>query len=80
MMHRNLDRRVEALVRIKDPNHIAQLDELLTMCASNETDSWHLGPDGVWTRHALDETGAPLRDLQAHLIANRPRRRSARRR
>jgi len=37
------------------------------------TSSWHLGPDGVWTRHATGEDG-PLRDLQSVLIYRQRRR------
>jgi polyphosphate kinase len=78
MMHRNLDRRVEALLRIKDPSHIAEIDELLELSMDPGTASWHLGPDGVWTRHSVGPDGEPLRDLQAYLIATRPRRRMSR--
>ena len=31
LMHRNLDRRVEALVRIEAPEHIAELNDLLDL-------------------------------------------------
>jgi polyphosphate kinase len=79
MMHRNLDRRVEALLRLKDPGHIAELDELLTLSMDPRTVSWHLGSDGVWTRHPAADEG-PGQDLQAHLITSRPRRRGTRRR
>jgi polyphosphate kinase len=79
MMHRNLDRRVEALVRIKDPSHLAELDELLTLSMDPQTISWHLDSDGSWTRHPTGDE-APGRDLQGHLIASRPRRRGTRRR
>jgi polyphosphate kinase len=80
MMHRNLDRRVEALLRIKDPAHLAELAELLELSMDPATASWHLGPDGIWTRHSTGPDGEPLRDLQAYLIATRPRRRPGRRR
>jgi polyphosphate kinase len=80
MMHRNLDRRVEALVRLKDPSHLAELDELLTISMDPGTASWHLAADGIWTRHAYAEDGTKLLDLQSHLIATRPRRRASRRR
>ncbi len=80
MMHRNLDRRVEAMVRLKDPGHLAELAELLDLCMDPGTASWHLGPDGDWEREHLDADGEPLLDLQAHLIATRPRRRGTRRR
>jgi len=78
MMHRNLDRRVEALLRIKDPSHLAELGELLELSMDPATASWHLGPDGSWTRHATGPEGEPLRDLQTHLITTRPRRRAGR--
>jgi polyphosphate kinase len=78
MMHRNLDRRVEALLRIKDPAHLAELAELLELSMDPATASWHLGPDGAWTRHATGADGEPLRDLQTHLITTRPRRRAGR--
>jgi polyphosphate kinase len=79
MMHRNLDRRVEALVRLKDPGHLAELDELLTLCMDPQTISWHLQSDGSWERHPGPDEGPGL-DLQAHFIASRPRRRGTRRR
>ncbi len=78
MMHRNLDRRVEAMVRLRDPRDIAELDELLTLSMSAQISSWHLDGDGVWTRHSVDDDGKPLTDLQAHLIASRSAKRLSR--
>ncbi|MEB8340567.1 RNA degradosome polyphosphate kinase [Streptomyces endophyticus] len=75
MMHRNLDRRIEALVRVEDPAHRAALSRLLETGMSDATASWHLGPDGNWTRHALDADGQPLRNVQEMLIDARRRRR-----
>ncbi|MFI0241901.1 RNA degradosome polyphosphate kinase [Streptomyces sp. NPDC016845] len=75
MMHRNLDRRIEALVRVEDPAHRAALSRLLETGMSDNTASWHLGPDGEWTRHALDADGRPLRNVQEMLIDARRRRR-----
>jgi len=70
LMHRNLDRRVEALLRIKDRTHVAELTDLVELSMDPKTASWHLvGPDGE-----------PLRDLQAYLIAARQRRRASRNR
>src|SRR4051794_27881361 len=80
MMHRNLDRRVEAMLRLRAPRDIAELEELLTMSMDPETASWYLDGDGVWTRHHHDAEGRPLRDLQSHIIATRPPKRSGRRR
>ncbi|WP_344386657.1 RNA degradosome polyphosphate kinase [Streptomyces vastus] len=75
MMHRNLDRRIEALVRVKDPAHRASLSRLLETGMSDKTSSWHLGPDGEWTRHAADGDGQQLRNVQEMLIDARRRRR-----
>jgi len=80
MMHRNLDRRVEALVRLRDPAHINEIDEMLTLSMDPGTASWHLGADGQWTGHHLDSSGAALPHLQAHLIDQQARRRTTRRR
>ncbi|MBO8191207.1 RNA degradosome polyphosphate kinase [Streptomyces oryzae] len=75
MMHRNLDRRIEALVRVTDPGHRASLNRLLETGMSDGTASWHLGPDGEWTRHAHDENGQRLRNVQETLIEGRRRKR-----
>lgn len=75
MMHRNLDRRIEALVRVTDPAHRAALNRLLETGMSDTTASWHLGPDGNWTRHATDPESQPLRNVQEMLIDARRRRR-----
>jgi polyphosphate kinase len=75
LMHRNLDRRIEALVRVVDPGHRAALNRLLENGVSDETSSWHLGPDGEWTRHSTDADGRPLRNIQETLIDARRRRR-----
>ncbi|MET8248545.1 RNA degradosome polyphosphate kinase [Streptomyces sp. NPDC005202] len=75
MMHRNLDRRIETLVRVVDPTHRAYLNRLLETGMSDSTASWHLGPDGEWTRHATDADGQPLRNIQEMLIDARRRRR-----
>ncbi|HWS59123.1 MAG TPA: RNA degradosome polyphosphate kinase [Actinotalea sp.] len=74
LMHRNLDRRVEALVRLSDPEHVAELIALLDLSMDDATSSWHLGPDGEWTRHHRSPLGDPLRDLQEWLIARQRRR------
>lgn len=78
MMHRNLDRRVEALVRVTAPGQITELMQLFDLAMSPTTSSWHLGPDGEWTRHSLDGEGTPLVDLQEKTMASVVRRRRAR--
>jgi polyphosphate kinase len=64
MMHRNLDRRVEALVRLKRPEHMAEMDRLFDEAMSDSTSSWHLDEIGVWERHSVGDDGEPLTDLQ----------------
>jgi polyphosphate kinase len=76
MMHRNLDRRVEVLVRVTDPGHREQLRQYLEVGMDHGTSAWWLDGDGTWTRHARDENGRPLRDVQETLIRLRRTNRS----
>ncbi|MFO6452010.1 MULTISPECIES: RNA degradosome polyphosphate kinase [unclassified Aeromicrobium] len=69
LMHRNLDRRVEVLVRVPSAAHVDQLADLLDTMSSDETLSWHLGPDGAWTR-------VPGANVQEMLIDRARSRRS----
>lgn len=78
MMHRNLDRRVEALVRVVAPAHVKELTTLFDLAMSDSTSSWHLGAGGVWTRRAFDDDGKPLTDLQDRTMSHVQRRRRAR--
>ena len=81
LMHRNLDRRVEALVRITDPGHLAELADLFDLAFDDGTSRWDLCADGRWVRHHQDDGGRPLTDPQAALIERHDkRRRKARRR
>jgi polyphosphate kinase len=75
MMHRNLDRRVEALVRLPQSEHIAELTELFDLAMDDGTASWWLEPDGTWIRHTVDASGATLIDLQDHLMKQISKRR-----
>ena len=78
MMHRNLDRRVEALVRVSEPAHLAQLMTLFDRAMSSATSSWWLDATGTWVRHHLDEHGNQLVDLQDQTMADVQSRRRAR--
>jgi polyphosphate kinase len=66
MMHRNLDRRVEVLVQVKDPRLTAQLDDLFESTLDPSTRCWELGPDGQWT--ASPQEGHSVRDHQVSLM------------
>jgi len=65
LMHRNLDRRVECLVRIFDPAHVRKLEEILDIGLSDQTDSWRLAGQR-WTRLAVAEDGTRLVDAHSH--------------
>jgi len=73
MMHRNLDRRVESLVRVADQAHCTRLRELMALGMDDGTSSWWLDGGGTWTRHARDDAGAPLLDVQESLIMDKTR-------
>ncbi len=52
MMHRNLDRRVEVLVRVPTPDNVAaDRDAAGRIRSRPDTDAWVLGQDGDWIRH-----------------------------
>ena len=68
MMHRNLDRRVETLVKIVQEDQIEQLKNLINLGMSDEVSSWHLGSDGVWVRKSLSANGEKLADLQDQMM------------
>ena len=67
LMHRNLDRRVESLVRIERPAHKSSLQEIFDLSLSDETASWHQSEE-KWLRVAKSATGEPLQDLQSVYI------------
>jgi polyphosphate kinase len=71
MMHRNLDRRVEVLVRVSDPEHARRLRGLIDRGMAETTSSWWLASDGSWVRRSRDDDGHPLRDVQESLIRKR---------
>ena len=75
MMHRNLDRRVEALVRIDDARHVDDLRALIDKGMGDQFAHWRLSGDGRWTRVYTDPEGRPLPDLQEHLIEMHAKRR-----
>ena len=68
LMHRNLDRRVEALVQLEDTEHVSYLSELLDLYLNSETAHWLLDKNGGWMRRSLDAFGNSLQDAQEQLI------------
>jgi polyphosphate kinase len=74
LMHRNLDRRVEALVQLPNEVQVEEVGRLLDLAFDDTTASWWLQPSGEWERHAFDAEGEPLRDMQEVLIQTKRRR------
>ncbi|MDR2973117.1 MAG: RNA degradosome polyphosphate kinase [Propionibacteriaceae bacterium] len=67
LMHRNLDRRVEVLVKLTNPAHVAEIGSLFDLAFDEHTGSWWLTPDG-WQQRTAAADGTTLTDLQEHLI------------
>ena len=74
MMHRNLDRRVETLVLLVQPDQISEVSGLFTLAFDPATSAWHLQSDGGWDRVTVGSDGQRLRDYQETLLARQNRR------
>ena len=74
LMHRNLDRRVEALVRVTAPEQIDELIKYVDLQMADSTMSWHMQPDGAYVLHTKVDEGRPLVDSQEYLIRKHQRR------
>jgi polyphosphate kinase len=71
IMHRNLDRRVEVLLRV-NKKLTPQLDDIFNSCLDPATRCWTLGPDGIWSPSPTpDSNSGPVRDHQAESLRNR---------
>jgi polyphosphate kinase len=67
LMHRNLDRRVEAMVRVRDSAAREHLRDVLDCAFADDVVAWELHPDGHWRRNP-GQPGRPLRDYQEVLM------------
>ena len=74
LMHRNLDRRVEALIRVTAPDQIEELINYVDLQMADTTSSWHMQSDGTYVRHSRDNEGKPLLDSQEELIRRHTRK------
>lgn len=74
LMHRNLDRRVEALVRVTAPEQVDGLIKYVDLQMADSTMSWHMQPDGTYVLHTKDDEDRPLVDSQEYLIRKHQRR------
>jgi polyphosphate kinase len=66
LMPRNLDTRVELVTPVDDPTLREDLLDTLERSLADETNSWDLGPDGIWTRRAAQ--GPEPRSVQRELM------------
>jgi polyphosphate kinase len=66
LMPRNLDQRVETLVRVEEGPLQARLEEILSANLAQDALAWELGADGTWTqapRPACSSTQERLQEL-----------------
>ena len=58
LMERNLDRRVEAVVPVEDPEARARIEQIVSTMLNDDRRSWQLGADATW-RRTEEIDGAP---------------------
>ncbi|MGO1570389.1 MAG: RNA degradosome polyphosphate kinase [Canibacter sp.] len=80
LMHRNLDRRIEVLVRLDDPEHQARINTFFDYAFDDGVSTWELLPDNSWVRHLTSDDGSELPDVQELVMVNRTQARSRGRR
>jgi polyphosphate kinase len=68
LMPRNLDTRVEMLAPVEDPELQDELEDTLERCLADDTFSWTLDSDGVWTRRE-GRTRSVHRELMERTVA-----------
>jgi polyphosphate kinase len=68
MMQRNLDRRVESLVRIESEKHKERLKGILDDSMSDQYSTWKLTDDNQWVRNVTDFEGKYLVNFQDQFI------------
>ncbi|MFY9325079.1 MAG: RNA degradosome polyphosphate kinase [Candidatus Nanopelagicales bacterium] len=74
LMHRNLDRRVESLVQLTEPEQVKFVQELLDLGLSQKIKAWELQPNGQWILNQYDEQNNLLADLHDVLIQRSQKR------
>ena len=68
IMERNLDRRVEALIRIDEPLHKSELSEILDLSFSPRFRMWEMSEDDSWSYIKNGPEGKQLEDFQEFFI------------
>ncbi|WAC56031.1 RNA degradosome polyphosphate kinase [Gordonia sp. SL306] len=72
MMHRNLDRRVEVMVQVRDERLTSELGDMFASALDPRTRCWVLNSDGSWV--ASPAEGEEVRDHQRQMIRRNRRR------
>jgi polyphosphate kinase len=68
LMPRNLDTRVELLAPVADPELKAEIEDTLERCLADDTFSWTLDAEGLWTRRE-GGTRSVHRELMERTVA-----------
>ena len=68
IMERNLDRRVEALIRVEEAAHKDELAYILELSASPRFRKWEMGEDDTWRYIKTGPEDKALEDFQEHFI------------
>jgi polyphosphate kinase len=68
IMERNLDRRIEALIRIDQKQHRADLSEILDLSVSPRFRMWEMTEDDKWVYVKNGPEGKQLEDFQEYFI------------
>jgi polyphosphate kinase len=67
-MNRNLDRRIETLIRVDDASHKDRINQLLDLYNSEEIKRWQMNGSGNWRFVGSRENGEFLMDIQEKLM------------
>jgi polyphosphate kinase len=68
IMERNLDRRVEALIRIDEAEHKVELATILDLSSSPRFRMWEMAEDDTWHYNKNGPEGKTLEDFQEYFI------------
>jgi len=68
LMHRNLDRRVESMVRIDQTDHKRMLFRALDSYLAPTTVRWEMASNGDWKHISKSSSGEPLTELHDQVI------------
>ena len=73
LMHRNLDRRIESLIRVERSDHKLELDQAIAEDLSDDLSTWHLIEGDKWQRKVSDAAGNKLQTPQEVMMERKRR-------